>query len=295
MKKKWEIIFLIATLSVLSGIGCGRKPKALATIGSKVITFSDFTERLKQLPPQYLAYIKTDEDKKTLLDALVKEQLVLQEARRMNLTKDKSVQAKLSLATDQILLEEAIKQVREKKIKPSEDELKAYFDQHKGEFSAPIRIKVAHILVKEKDKADQILGQLKKGADFGKLAKENSIDPGSSGKGGGMEYFAKGEMVPEFEQAAFALAKPEQLSGIVKTPFGYHIIKLIDKKEAGQKSFQECKADLERVVEKEKFDKWLEGLKTKWQVKVDYEQLKEVNPQAQAGSNSEGAKNETTK
>ncbi|MDD5131625.1 MAG: peptidylprolyl isomerase [bacterium] len=284
-------ILAILSLLIIAQAGCSRKQAVLANIGSKVITSTDFTERLKQLPPQYQALIRADEDKKTMLDALVKEQLIVQEAKERNLDKEKTIQTKIDTIVDQILLEEMIKRVRDSQLKPSEAEAKNYYDQHKSEFTGPERIKVAHILVKEKSQAEQALAQLKKGADFGQLAKELSIDSSSSKTGGEMEYFGKGEMVPDFEKGAFALTTPGQLSEPIKTAFGYHIIKLIAKKAAGEKSFEEAKAEVERVVEKSKFDQWLESLKKKWHVKINYEKLKEINITGSSTTgNSEGEK-----
>lgn len=284
---------ILATIALLVIVlaGCSRKQTVLANIGSKVITNTDFNDRLKQLPPQYQAMIKGDDDKKTMLDALVKEQLIVQEAKERNLDKEKTVQAKINTIVDQILLEEMIKNVRESQLKPSEAEAKSYYDQHKSDFVGGERIKVAHILVKDKALADKVSAQLKKGADFGQLAREFSIDTGSGKMGGEMDYFNKGDMVPEFEKGAFALTNPGQVSEPVKTAFGYHIIKLIDKKTAGEKSFEEAKADVERVVEKNKFDQWLESLKKKWHVKINYDKLKEINiAGSPAAGNSEGAK-----
>lgn len=87
-------------------------------------------------------------------------------------------------------------------------------------------VKASHILVKTEDEAKRILEELKKGASFAKLAQEKSECP-SKKKGGDLGWFGRGKMVPEFEKAAFALKKGE-LSGIVKTKFGYHIIKVTD-------------------------------------------------------------------
>jgi peptidyl-prolyl cis-trans isomerase C len=290
MEKRSTLAVLAAGVILLAGAGCSRQGAVLANIGSKVITGTDFMDRLKQLPPQYQGMIKTDEDKKTMLDAIVKEQLIVQEARERNIDKDKVIQNKINTIVDQILLEEMIKKVRTTQLKPTEAETKAYYEQHKAEYSGLERVKVAHILVKDKSKAEELLAKLNKGADFGALAMENSIDPGSSRKGGELDYFSKGDMVPEFEKAAFALNTPGQLSGAVQSPFGYHIIKLIDKKQAGQKSFEEAKTEAERALEKDKFDKWMEGLKTKWHVKVDYDKLKTLNLSAAAPTNPEGEK-----
>ncbi len=291
MNSNKKVILATAALLFVVLAGCSRKQTVLANIGSKVITSSDFTDRLKQLSPQYQALIRTDEDKKTMLDALVKEQLIVQEAKERNLDKEKTVQAKINTIVDQILLEEMIKNIRESQLKPGEAEAKNYYDQHKSEFTGLERIKVAHILVKEQAQAEQILAQLKKGADFGQLAREVSLDTTSGKTGGEMGYFSKGEMVPEFEKSAFALTTPGQLSEPVKTAFGFHIIKLIDKKAAGEKSFEEAKADIERVVEKNKFDQWIEGLKKKWHVKINTDKLKEINIAGSSTSvNSEGVK-----
>ncbi len=286
-----KLILVTIALLILALAGCSRQQTVLANIGSKVITSSDFTERLKQLSPQYQAMVRTDEDKKTMLDALVKEQLIVQEAKERNLDKEKAIQARISMIVDQILLEEMIKNVRESQLKPSEAEAKNYYDQHKSEFTALERVKVAHILVKEQAQAELVLAQLKKGTDFSQLAREVSLDTNSGKAGGEMGYFSKGEMVPEFEKAAFALTTPGQLSGPVKTAFGYHLIKLIDKKTAGEKSFEEAKADIERIVEKNKFDQWLESLKKKWHVKINDEKLKEINIAGGPSAGiSEGAK-----
>lgn len=287
---KKEILIIIALLLILLA-GCSRKQAVLANIGSKTITGTDFADRLKQLPPQYQAMIKSDAEKKTMLDALVKEQLIVQEAKERNLDQEKAIQSKINTIVDQILLEEMVKRVRESQLKPSEAEAKTYYDQHKNEFVGLERIKVAHILVKEKAQAEQVLAQLKKGTDFAQVAKEYSIDGSSSKAGGEMDYFGKGDMVPDFEKGAFLLTKPGQISEPVKTAFGYHIIKLIDRKPAGEKSFEEAKPEVERLVEKNKFDQWIEGLKKKWHVKINYDKLPEINiTGAPAAGNSEGVK-----
>ncbi|MBI5554541.1 MAG: peptidylprolyl isomerase [Elusimicrobia bacterium] len=184
-----------------------------------------------------------------------------------------------------------VKRVRESQLKPSEAEAKNYYDQHKSEFVGRERIKVAHILVKEKAQAEQVLAQLKKGADFAQVAKKYSIDSNSNKSGGEMDYFGQGDMVPDFEKGAFLLTTPGQISESVKTVFGYHIIKLLDRKAAGERSFAEAKPEIEQSVEKNKFDQWIEGLKKKWHVKINYDKLPEINiAGAPAASNSEGVK-----
>ncbi|HZR27820.1 MAG TPA: peptidyl-prolyl cis-trans isomerase [Terriglobales bacterium] len=141
-------------------------------------------------------------------------------------------------------------------IKATPDELQRYYSEHQDEFRVPEQVKASHILIKVPEgadpkvdaaaraKAEDILKQLKAGANFEELAKKNSEDPGSGKQGGSLGWFGRGQMVPEFEQAAFSLA-PGQLSGIVKTTFVYHIIRVDDKHAAGIKTLQEVRAQIE--------------------------------------------------
>lgn len=137
-----------------------------------------------------------------------------------------------------------------KGIQPTDVQLETYYKEHADSFTQKARIKVAHILIKDADdakakaKAESILAQLQKGADFADLAKKNSADTLSARQGGVLDWFEKGVMDPAFEQAAFSLTKPAQLSGVVKSAFGYHIIKLIDKQEAKSLPFEQVKASV---------------------------------------------------
>jgi peptidyl-prolyl cis-trans isomerase D len=140
-------------------------------------------------------------------------------------------------------------------------QLHAAYSASMDNFRMPERIHVRHILVATggksdadkkalKTKADDILKQLKNGADFAELAKKDSDDKGSGEKGGDLDWIVKGQMVPEFDSAAFAL-KPKELSGIVTSNFGYHIIQVLDKEPARVKPFDEVKASLADDLKKQ--------------------------------------------
>lgn len=145
-----------------------------------------------------------------------------------------------------------------KDIKPTDAELKEYYDQHMDSFTQKARIHVAHILINDKDdqkakaKAEAILAELKKGGDFAAIAKKESADTLSARDGGTLDWFEKGVQDPAFEKAAFALDKPGELSGVVKSSFGYHIIKLIEKQDAKQLPFDQVKATVETKYVEEK-------------------------------------------
>ncbi|MFC3883806.1 peptidylprolyl isomerase [Bacillus songklensis] len=130
-------------------------------------------------------------------------------------------------------------------IKVTDKELKEAYEAKKPE------IKASHILVQDEKTAKEVKAKLDKGEDFAKLAKEYSQDPGSAQKGGDLGYFGPGKMVPEFEKAAYKL-KVGEVSEPVKSSFGYHIIKVTDKKEV--KPFKEMKGELEKEIKRSKLD-----------------------------------------
>jgi len=125
-------------------------------------------------------------------------------------------------------------------------------------FAQPEEIHARHILLplakdgsddaQVKAKADALLGELRQGADFAKLAQENSSDKGNAQRGGDLGFFARGRMVPAFEDAAFGLKNPGDLAGPVKTQFGYHIIELMERKPAGTKPFEDVLPELKKEV-----------------------------------------------
>ena len=120
------------------------------------------------------------------------------------------------------------------------------------QYSTPEQVRASHILLKTEGKddaavkkqAEDLLAQLKKGANFEELAKKNSQDEASAAKGGDLDFFGKGQMVAEFDKVAFALA-PGQMSDLVKTQFGYHIIKVTDKRAASQRTLAEVRTQIE--------------------------------------------------
>jgi peptidyl-prolyl cis-trans isomerase D len=149
-------------------------------------------------------------------------------------------------------------------VAPSEGEIAEYYELNKDErFAEPEQIRARHILVKvapkaneeakapARKKADDLLAQLKAGGDFEALAKKNSDDPGSASKGGDLGFFPRGRMTPAFESAAFAL-EPGSLSEVVETPFGFHIIRLEERREAGNKPPDAVRGEIVETLAQEK-------------------------------------------
>lgn len=151
-------------------------------------------------------------------------------------------------------------------LKATEAEAKTYYDEHPQEFTQPETVTASHILLRTQGKTEEEKGQIRQkmegilqrarsGEDFAALAKEFSEDPGSKDRGG--EYtFPRGQMVKPFEDAAFSLENG-QISDIIETPYGYHIIKRTDHKDAGTQSFDEVKEKiLERLTDQKEQEAW---------------------------------------
>ena len=147
-------------------------------------------------------------------------------------------------------------------IKPTTDaEVESYYKEHAAEFEKPRRVKVAHILVrvppvggseaeeKAQAKVADAIRRARTGEDFAKLAKEISEDSGSAGSGGDLGYVARGEVVPAFEQAAFALKKGEVSKEPVRTPFGYHALKVSDIQEGGRRPLKDVAAEIKEKLQ----------------------------------------------
>ncbi|MEV5029183.1 peptidylprolyl isomerase [Paenibacillus sp. LPE1-1-1.1] len=140
-----------------------------------------------------------------------------------------------------------IRKILEPKTDVTDEEVQQYFDANKETLGTPEQIQASHILVATKEEADAILAELKQGGDFAAIAKEKSIDTGSKDKGGDLGFFGKGDMVAEFETAAFAL-KINEISGVVQSEHGFHIIKKIAEKAAVVPTFEEKKEEIKKQL-----------------------------------------------
>jgi peptidyl-prolyl cis-trans isomerase D len=153
-------------------------------------------------------------------------------------------------------------------VQVTHDDLQAYYNQHRDQYRVAEQVKVSHILIKTplagadgkvdqkgvaeaQKRAEDVLKQLKAGAKFEELAKKNSEDPGSAKEGGSLGWIGKGRTVPEFEKAAFSLPKG-QMSDLVKSSYGFHIIRVDDKQDAHMKTLDEVKGEIEPILKQQK-------------------------------------------
>ncbi|HHW11768.1 MAG TPA: foldase [Firmicutes bacterium] len=162
-----------------------------------------------------------------------------------------------------------IKKLLEPKIKVTEEEMKAFFEKNKEDFAQKEQVKARHILVATEKEAKEIKEKLAKGEDFAALAKEYSLDESTKNNGGQLGFFNRGDMTPEFEKAAFALAVGE-VSAPVKTEYGYHLIKVEEKKQAAAPDYEKSKAEIKEYLFNQKlqaeYNPWLQEVSKQYEI-----------------------------
>jgi len=176
-----------------------------------------------------------------------------------------------------------LKDELEPRVAVTEADSKKFYDENRARFRQEDSVHASHILIrtpeqadaaakaKAKSQAENLLAQLKKGGDFAGLAKQHSQDPGSAPNGGDLGFFSKGQMVPAFEQAAFGL-KPGETSGVVETPFGYHIIRVSEAKAGRDLNYDEVKAQIDDYLKQQlrdqKSQEFVDQLKAKGKIQI---------------------------
>ncbi len=230
------------------------------------------------------------------------EEILLRQLKTMDLNFD--------TLRDRLNEEATVRAMLQAKVTVTDDEVKKYYDDNPGKFEEPEMVRASHILVgtvdpktnadlpdaqkqAKKKLIDELLKRARAGEDFAKLARENSEDPGSKDRGG--EYtFPRGKMVPEFEAAAFSL-KTNQVSEVVTTRFGYHIIKLSEKIPAKKLAFATVSPDVRTYLEQAAIEKmkpkYLAALEKEAGVEILDEQLRNIDGNGEASAkNASGVK-----
>jgi peptidyl-prolyl cis-trans isomerase C len=155
----------------------------------------------------------------------------------------------------------------------TEDDIKARYEEEVAATPAEEELSARHILVETEQEAKALISELEAGKDFAELAKENSTGP-SAASGGDLGYFTKGRMVPEFEAAAFALNKGEYAKEPVKTQFGWHVIKLEDRRVAAPPAFETVAAQFRQLVMRERYGELIRKARQEFEVEVLDEALR---------------------
>jgi parvulin-like peptidyl-prolyl isomerase len=170
-----------------------------------------------------------------------------------------------------MLLEKVVAVDVNAKVQVTEAEAEGYYKANRKLYAADRRVRAAQIVVRDRDRAEAILKRLKAGEEFDMVAREVSIGPEAT-KGGDLGFFEQGVMPEAIDRLVFSLPVGK-LSGVVQSPYGFHIFKVLGREEGGGRKFTEAKerviADLRKLKEAEAYERWLEGLKEKASVVVN--------------------------
>ncbi|MEE9613829.1 MAG: peptidyl-prolyl cis-trans isomerase [Thermodesulfobacteriota bacterium] len=301
------LAYALLLLPLVAGYGCERGPEqerkeeVVLTVGSRSVTTVEFRDYMKGLLPEGTEDIGEEdlkELKRGVLNQMVEEELILQEAERLGtgVTAEefsqevmmvrhgygeeefkKAVAAKYSTMDKwkeeirrKVLIRKVVSSVIGTKIEITEETARAYYDENISEYEVPEQVRVRMITVNTEEDAKEVKKRLRK-EKFAGLAEEVSVSP-EARDGGDLGFFGKGDMPEEFEAAVFSL-KPGRISKVVKSPYGYHIFKVEEKKKGRKLGFKDVKDDImERLRLEEagkEFDKWLTSLKENTTVEIN--------------------------
>lgn len=249
-----------------SRVPTASNPK-VAEVGGEVVLKSD-VEQLYNAIKQRAGAQAPEQDKVfwMLVDQIVASRLIIQAANKDNLQNSPEVQNAIKMATEQIVQEAYVQSLF--KNLDNDATLKPLYDQMVESMKGQEEVRARHILVADEAKANELIKQINGGAKFEDVAKANSTDPGSKDNGGDLGYFTKETMVPEFATVAFALSEGQMSQTPVKTQFGYHIIKVEDRRPMTPPSYEDVKPQLLARAQQEKLQSAIAALREAGNVKL---------------------------
>lgn len=237
----------------------------LAKIGSRSITDADMKSMLGAMPEAQKQQINSDNEMKSrMVDNLIVEELFVLEAEKTGVTKDKDFKAALERARRQLLAQRYLQKTVQPKL--TDKNVKNFFEKNKTRYSLD-EVHAYHVLLKTESEAKEVYEKAKKGEDFEVLAKKYSKDPSAAQNMGDLGFFTRARMVPQFSDAAFSL-KAGEISKPVKTPFGYHVIKVVEKKNGKSVKFDEVKEQVRGDFQNESINDLIASLKKSNKVTV---------------------------
>ncbi len=262
---------LVAVGCALALAACGRgggdgKSPVVLQVNDKAYTAAEvereITQEFRGASPQVQQFLASKEGQQQFLERLVRRELLLQEAEKRKLGDRPEVADPVAALRRDLMTRTLLQEEIGTKVKVEEIDAQEYFKTHPDEFSGD-QIRIRHILVRTEDEAKQVLERLAKNERFEELAKALSQDSATAAKGGELDYVKREQLFPEFARAAFEL-KTGEVSGVVRTPFGYHIIKMVDRKKGQPLKYEQVKDQLQRRLLEERrtqrFQLWMKDL-----------------------------------
>ncbi len=255
------------------------KEEYLAKVNSDIITIEEYQQALDEIKQAGKGFFANNESasriKRDLLERLIDQKLLLQEAHRKHITLDPVlVDASMKMLKDEypdggveqqlkakgltdeeyarrtrqsLLIQKLLKQEVVDRIAISSDDISNYYNQHKDRFVKPEEVRVRQIVTKTKEEAEDLRKRILRGESFEKLAKSHSLGP-EKDKGGDLGWFPRGRMPPEIEKVAFKLWPGTKVSKVIESPYGFHLFQPVGKKPARELTLDQASKEIERVL-----------------------------------------------
>jgi peptidyl-prolyl cis-trans isomerase C len=230
----------------------------VAVVNGSKIHRSEVEDARRRLPPQFQE-MPAEVVFGMIVNSLVDSRLVAAEARKKGLHNDREVKEQMARIEEQVL--ERAMLIRHINEKMTEADLKQRYDAFVAGFQAKEQVRARHILLETEEQAKEVIAELDKGADFAELAGKRSVGP-SAGQGGDLGYFAKDELTPAFAEAAFAIEAGKHSAAPVQTQFGWHVIKVEDRRTGAPPTFEESREQIKAEAAREIASAYIEGLRT---------------------------------
>ena len=261
--------FIFALTATFAAGAAAYAAVELANVGGTSLTDNDLKGKLGSLPPVQKEFLNKDERARArLVENFVMEELFVQEAEKSGLTKNTEYTQELDNQRRQLLARLFLKEKVEAQLTPKS--IKSFFDKNKMRYRTD-EVRAFHILTKTKAEADEVYTKVaaaKTDEEFQTLAKKFSSDPSVAQNLGDLGFFSRSRMIPEFADAAFKMKKGE-ISKPVQTPFGFHVIKLVDTKQGQDADFESVEPRVKNDLRGEMTQKLVEDLKKKRNVKIN--------------------------
>ena len=242
--------------------------KVVARVVDKEITEEDVLRFMEEIGPQVVMQFRSADGIKTIIQEMINQELLLLDAKDSNFEEEEEFKTVMAQTKDSLLKNYAFTKVI-KDASVTDEEAKKFFEDNKSSF-AKESVVASHILVDSEEKAKEIKKEVEEGKAFDEAAKEYSTCP-SSENGGSLGEFSRGSMVKEFEDVAFTMGKGE-ISEPVKTQFGYHLIKVDDKKEPDSLTFEDVEKDVRsealRLKQQKIYLDKLQSLSNKYETEI---------------------------
>ncbi|HRY29958.1 MAG TPA: peptidylprolyl isomerase [Elusimicrobiota bacterium] len=294
VRKSPRFVAFLAAAALLSS--CGKTGPVLARVNSDPITETDFQQELASRGLAQEQYLGTLPGRKEMLELLVRRRVVLAEAKRAAFLQRPDVKKKLAdmdkefekqrrEARDRVLIGDFFRYLQERDLKITDTEVRDFYEREN-------EVKASHILLSDPETAKKMRQRLLNGESFEELAKKYSEDPATGRQGGSLGYIIRGTLVPEFENALFALRVGE-VSDVVASPYGHHLIKKTQERKLSALPFEQTAERIRAVVEKQKFQAWIDKAKSHYKIFTDLDRLSKMklSEEPAAGGPSAGPAN----